>query len=285
MLLPESKQGQWQQRIDRARKLSADYPFAADLLRFYEHVAGAQKHIYSRVLATTGGERARRPAGTLRQELDLTLLLPEMRGFLGVVERYAPAPLAAAARELSARGAQGWMQVLSGWWAEPSAPDVADVSAGPTPPATLGEQFCARAFLGPYAEFLAEHTELPVLEKTPDVCPLCGAKPQLGVLRPEGDGTGRSLVCSLCATEWRYGRILCPACGEGSETNLAVYVTKELPQVRVEACETCRAYLKTVDLSKDGHAVPLVDELAAIPLDLWAHEKGYSKLQRNLLGM
>jgi formate dehydrogenase maturation protein FdhE len=40
-----------------------------------------------------------------------------------------------------------------------------------------------------------------------------------------------------------------------------------------------------VDLSKDGHAVPLVDELAAIPLDLWAHEKGYSKLQLNLLGM
>jgi len=27
-----------------------------------------------------------------------------------------------------------------------------------------------------------------------------------------------------------------------------------------------------------------VDELAAIPLSLWAQEKGYSKLQANLLG-
>jgi len=281
MPLPESNQGAWQQRIERARKLSADYSFAADLLRFYEHVAGAQKHVYARVLAATGKERVRRPAGSLRQELDLTLLLPELRGFLGVIERRAPAPLAAAARELSARDAQAWVQVLSAWWADPSLPAVAETTPTPAP----GERWCARAFLEPYAEFLAEHMELPIFEKTPDVCPLCGAKPLLGVLRPEGDGARRSLVCSLCATEWNYGRILCPACGESSETNLAVYVTKELPQVRVEACETCRAYIKTVDLSKDGHAVPIVDELAAIPLDLWAAEKGYTKVQANLLGM
>lgn len=279
MLPAESKQGRWQQRIERARKLSAEYRFAANLLGFYEHVAGAQKHVYARVLAATGEQRARRPAGSLRQELDLTLLLPEMRGFLGVVEQYAPAPLAATARELSARGAQAWVQLLTAWWTDPSAP----AAAGPAP--APGEQFCARGFLEPYAEFLAEHTELPVLEKTPDVCPRCAAKPQLGVLRPEGDGTRRTLVCSLCATEWSYGRIGCPACGEKSETNLAVYIAGELKHVRVEACETCRAYIKTVDLSKDGHAVPLVDEIAALPLDLWAAEKGYRKLQANLLGL
>lgn len=276
MPLPESNQGHWQQRIERARKLSADCPFAADLLRFYEHVAGAQKHVYSRVLAATGGERARRPAGSLRQELDLTLLLPEMRGFLGVVERHAPGPLAAAAGELAARGSTAWVELLSSWWA-------ALDSGGAGPAAQL--QFCARAFLQPYAEYLAEHTELPMLEMTPSVCPLCGARPQLGVLRQEGDGAGRSLVCSLCATEWRYGRILCPACGESNENHLAIYIAEDLRHVRVEACETCRSYIKTVDLTKTGHAVPLVDEIAAVPLDLWASEKGYTKLQANLLGM
>ena len=55
--------------------------------------------------------------------------------------------------------------------------------------------------------------------------------------------------------------------------------------MRVVACETCRVYIMTVVFSKDGLAVPLVDELAAVPLDLWAHERGYSKLQLNLLGM
>ena len=268
--------GRWDQRIARAQKLSASHTFAAELLRFYERVAGAQKQVYTRVLAATGRERLQLSAGNLRRELDLTLLLPEMRGFLGVVERAAPAPLAAAARKLSERGTPGWVELLSSWWAQPSPPG---------PARTPEEEFCARAFLQPYAEFLAEHTDLPVFEKTPDVCPLCGSKPQLGVLRPEGDGASRSLVCSLCATEWRYERIHCPACGESSELNLAVYLTQELPQVRVEGCEKCRSYIKTVDLTKDGHAVPLVDEIAAIPLDLWGREQNYTKLCPNLLGM
>ena len=275
MPLPESKQGHWQERIERARKLSSDYPFAADLLRFYEHVAGAQRHVYSRVLAMCGEARVARPAGRLREELDLTILLPEMRGFLGIVEQYAPVPLAEAAREFAQRGSAGWVELLTKWWA----------AANGDPAATAHEQFCARAFLEPYAEYLAEHTEPPVIEVTPSLCPLCGARPQLGVLRPEGDGTRRTLVCSLCATEWSYGRIGCPGCGEGSETNLAIYIAEELKHVRVEACEKCQAYIKTVDLSKDGHAVPVVDEMAAITLDLWAAQKGYTKLQANLLGM
>jgi FdhE protein len=65
---------------------------------------------------------------------------------------------------------------------------------------------------------------------------------------------------------------------------LPVYVAEQFPQVRVEACETCKFYLQTVDLTKDGSAVPLVDDLAAIPLTLWAHQHGYSRLQPNLLG-
>lgn len=240
--------------------------------------------MYARVLAATGDERARRPAGSLRQELDVTLLLPELRGFLGVIERHAPAPLAAAARELTDQGSAAWVELLRGWWeAAPFVPP--GLRADGTPATNAHLQFCARAFLEPYAEYLAAHTELPVIEVTPRVCPLCGARPQLGVLRPEGDGTRRTLVCSLCATEWNYGRIGCPACGEGSETNLGVYVADQLKHVRVEACEKCQAYIKTVDLSKDGHAVPVVDEIAAVPLDLWAAERGYIKLQANLLGM
>jgi FdhE protein len=57
-----------------------------------------------------------------------------------------------------------------------------------------------------------------------------------------------------------------------------------MPHVRVEACDTCKSYLRTIDLTKDGHAVPLVDDLAAISLTLWADERGYRRLQPNLLG-
>jgi formate dehydrogenase maturation protein FdhE len=40
-----------------------------------------------------------------------------------------------------------------------------------------------------------------------------------------------------------------------------------------------------VDLTKNGHAEPVVDELASAPLDLWVQERGYAKLQCNLMGM
>ncbi len=89
----------------------------------------------------------------------------------------------------------------------------------------------------------------------------------------------------MCSTEWPFGRILCPACGEENVEKLSVYTASQFPYVRVEACDTCRRYIKTVDLTKNGHAVPLVDELATIPLNLWAKEHGYTKLQVNLLGL
>ena len=140
-------------------------------------------------------------------------------------------------------------------------------------------------FLQPYAEYLADHTDWTAPSGTPSVCPLCGGKPQVGALRPEGDGGKRSLICSLCATEWNYRRIVCPACGEEDVHKLAVYTAKEFGHVRVEACDACHSYIKTVDLTKDGHAVPVVDELATIPLNLWATEHGYLKLQNNFLGI
>ena len=268
--------GRWDARLRRAEKLSADYPFAAEILRFYLHVLRFQKDLYGRIEQACGDAPMERLRGSLRDELDLMLLLPSFRAFLNLVEHNAPAPLAASARLLAARDSGDWVKMLSAWWAEPATEAAAPDDAA---------RFCARAFLEPYAEFLAAHTQFPVLDSTPNVCPLCSARPQFGVLRPEGDGARRSLVCSLCATEWNYGRIICPNCQEGSELHLAVYVSEDFPHVRVEACDTCHTYLKTVDLSKNGHAVPVVDEIAAIPLGLWAQEKGYSKLQLNLLGM
>ena len=66
---------------------------------------------------------------------------------------------------------------------------------------------------------------------------------------------------------------------------LPVFVAEELGHVRVEACDTCRHYIKTIDMTKNGKAVPVVDELAAVPLSLWAEEHGYAKLHPNLMGL
>jgi FdhE protein len=123
------------------------------------------------------------------------------------------------------------------------------------------EALTAWTFLQAYAENIADRADQagPV-ETQAALCPLC--LPQTPGRRPAatGDGGKRSLICSLCATEWEYRRIVCPACGEEDVNKLPVYVAEELGHVRharIEACDTCRHCIKTVDLTKDGRAVPV----------------------------
>jgi formate dehydrogenase maturation protein FdhE len=65
---------------------------------------------------------------------------------------------------------------------------------------------------------------------------------------------------------------------------LPVFSSAEHQAVRLHACESCGRYLKVIDMTVDGHAVAVVDEIATSPLDLWAAEQGYQKIERNLLG-
>jgi FdhE protein len=270
------KGGKWDARLRRANELAAAQPAAEQGLRFYERVAGFQKSLYADAEARHAAA-APRPPGAVRDELDLDLLIPWFPGLLTLLETVAPAPLAAAARQMGAAGAARWREALAASWDA-----AADGAAGLAP----GDALICWALLQPYAESLADRSAAPPpASGTPRLCPLCSAKPLVGVLRPQGDGGKRTLVCSLCAHEWEYRRIVCAACGEEGVDKLPVYVAAELPHIRVEACDTCKRYIKTVDLTKDGHAVPVVDELAAMALSLWAQEDGYTKIRANCLGL
>ena len=59
----------------------------------------------------------------------------------------------------------------------------------------------------------------------------------VAVLRGEGDGGKRWLLCSLCATEWQYRRVICPGCGEENKDKLPIYIASEFDYVRVDACD------------------------------------------------
>jgi formate dehydrogenase accessory protein FdhE len=150
----------------------------------------------------------------------------------------------------------------------------------PFPPTGDAERFFWHVVMQPYAA----HRRKPGGEAGPN-CPSCGSKPVVGVLRGEGDGAKRALICSLCALEWPFRRLICANCGEEDKEKLPVYTAAQIAYVRVEACNTCRTYLKSVDLTKDGFAVPQVDEIATVTLNLWAEEHEYSKIETNLLGM
>jgi FdhE protein len=225
----------------------------------------------------------------LRGDLDLFALLPKFSGFLSIIQQIAPVPLAQAAGDLSKKGTSGWRRaILTFWQAEMESPaEVAEAQDGQErefSEAAPLERLLAWIFLQPYAEYLADRRAPLTLDGTPSLCPLCGGKPVVGVFRGEGDGAKKSLICMLCAHEWNFRRIYCPACGEEREPQMAFYSAPEIAHVRVDVCDTCHTYLKTIDLTKTGLAVPIVDELATIPLDLWAREHGYHKLQINLLG-
>ena len=279
----------WDRRISRAKKLTSAYPFAAEGLRFYAQVATFQKSFYEEIqksLADSPKTSSDRP---LRDELDLFLLLPKFAGFLSMIERIAPEPLAQSAAELARKGPPTWTHAIEDFWhrdAEQAAlwNDTGPVDAVDSHNAISHDRLVAWIFLQPYAEYLADRCEIEITDGTPSTCPLCGCKPIAGVLRSEGDGAKKSLVCMLCAHEWAFRRIYCPACGEEREPQMAYYSTPEIAHVRVDVCDTCHTYLKTIDLTKTGLAVAVVDELATIPLDLWAREHGYEKLQINLLG-
>jgi FdhE protein len=265
-------------RISRAGTLASQHTFAKQVLDFYAKIAHFQKEFYEQ-LPKLWGKSPRVPAdGNLRGPLNLPILVGPFGKFLAVVESHGPRPLAAEAHRLAQGSDATWTELLAAFWSTGLIEAPEDSAADPL------AEFVTRAFLMPYAEFVVSGMLPPVLSMTVCRCPRCNALPLLGVLRQEGDGGKRHLQCSFCSQEWGFRRILCAKCGEESEAKLPVYIAEQFPHIRVECCETCKHFLRTIDLTKDGHAVPLVDDLAAIPLSLWADANGYKRIQANLLG-
>ena len=265
----------YQSRIERAQLLAERLPFAREILGVYAEIARYQRDFYER-LPKRWGKPAVAPAGdNLRSALNMTILLEPFGRFLSLIEPQIPGPLAACSRRLKTEGETAWATTLTQFWRSGL---VERASAEPL------TEFLARAFLQPYAEFVMGAMLPPALPMTVCRCPRCNSLPLLGVLRPEGDGGKRFLQCSFCSQEWEFRRIFCAHCGEDKEEKLPVYLAEQFPHIRVETCETCKYFLRTIDLTKDGNAIPIVDDLAAVPLSLWAEENGYTRIQSNLLG-
>ena len=246
-------------RIRRADQLARSHEPARELLAFYRELACLQGKVY-------GDVQRRGETGVLA----VAAYFPEL---IDLVARAGPNGLAERGKERLPDLAAGEQLMESSW----------EGAAAQTLAADPIGRFFSRVLLQPYAEYLASRGDI---QATPEshTCPFCGSWPVAGVLRGEGDGGKRWLLCSVCATEWPFRRVLCWNCGEENKDTLPIYTAHDFPAVRVDACDTCHLYLKSIDLTKDGHAVPIVDELAAVALDIWAEEHGYSKMQQNLLG-
>ncbi len=252
---------QWERRAQRAEELAGQHAATSEILQFYARILRLQGEIAAHAP----------PAKTdapLRLQLNAAQITPYFPPLFAAIDRGAPTELRRMAHEVRERGEDYWAELI------------ADVIQKPEPPGGT-VYFFARVCAQPFAEAIARTA--PRLEHTRQgACPWCDGWPMLALWRPEGDGGKRSLVCSFCLGEWEFRRILCPWCGEEDEKKLPRYSAEDLPAVHAAVCETCRKYVKTVDLTANGLAEPLVDDVATVALDLWAAQYGYQRLAANL---
>lgn len=149
------------------------------------------------------------------------------------------------------------------------------------------EDHVTRLLLRPYVAALAALGIDPDRAHAPGRCPFCGGAPIVSARRtePETHGAQRLLTCAFCLGDWPFNRILCPSCGETDPGRLPSFQDERHPLVRIEACDTCRRYVKSIDLTLDARPVPEVDDLLSVALDLWAAENGYTRIEPGLAGV
>ncbi len=149
------------------------------------------------------------------------------------------------------------------------------------------EDYLSRAVLRPYVEVLASLRISPDRIHRSGYCPFCGGPPWIAARRSSGnmEGAQRFLGCALCGREWPIDRIRCPACAEENPDKLPTFQSEPYPSVRIEACETCHRYVKSIDLTLDARSIPEVDDLLSLAMDVWAVEQGFSRIEPGLAGV
>ncbi|HKC20667.1 MAG TPA: formate dehydrogenase accessory protein FdhE [Candidatus Dormibacteraeota bacterium] len=277
----------YSERKRRVGELRERYRFARQVLDFYGALLSVQERAYMETAEARPGAN------------DLIAYVAEM-----VVPKVAEVTVAAGPDRLRtavlASLEQQDSRAIIGAWIQGADQTAVD-------------RFLARAALTPVLE-AADRQLRAVCSGPRDArhCPDCGGAPQVSASMPAADdlATGsRVLACARCSTTWGYPRLTCAGCGEDSSSQLQVFAElgtaagergsvirglsagvtpatdqATFPHIRIEACNSCRQYLLAVDVATDRKAVPLVDELAAIPLDLYARDRGFTKITPNLMG-
>jgi formate dehydrogenase maturation protein FdhE len=280
--------GEWAKRRRRAEDLKARWPFSADVLTFYAALLEVQERAYLDAL-----EDAPRPEAVAAYTAEC--VMPRVIGLsaasgppalvAGVLERFDELDFAAA---------------IAAWLRGEELPPI--------------DRYLARAAAGPVLEALGDAAGAACEGPREGVhCPTCGGRPQVAYFAPSPEDlvtAHRYLVCSRCSGSWAVARLTCGACGEDdtgklvvcgevgtSQAEISDTVVKpgalrapiapnaRFPHLRIDGCRTCSHYLLTVDVERDPNAVPLVDEIGAIPLDLYARDLALTKLVPNLMGI
>ena len=104
-------------------------------------------------------------------------------------------------------------------------------------------------------------------------CPICGSPPVLSILNSSGD---RSLICSFCWNPWSAKRLFCPFCENRDSKTQHYFYEEGEKDFRVDLCDSCKKYLKTLDCRETGRMIyPPLEQISSLHLDYKAQEMGY----------
>lgn len=108
---------------------------------------------------------------------------------------------------------------------------------------------------------------------TKGYCPICGSHPGLSIFEGEGE---RFLFCSFCWHKWASNRIFCPFCDNTDAKTLNYFFSEDEKEYRVDLCDKCKKYIKTIDSRKTERIIyPPIEQVATLHLDIKAKEMKY----------
>lgn len=162
----------------------------------------------------------------------------------------------------------------------------------------VGQQaltFAAAELVRPFLQRQAQDllALVKVLPWRQNFCPVCGAAPNMSVLRRleednefiKSHGGKKFLRCSCCASEWAHKRVSCPACGCEEPDELVILRAPEREHERADACTRCKTFLLCLDTGELAEAPdPDVAAIAMIPLEAKARAGGYTPMAEHPWG-
>ncbi len=104
-------------------------------------------------------------------------------------------------------------------------------------------------------------------------CPICGSLPAISIFEENGK---RFFCCSFCWHKWATKRIFCPFCDNTDHNALHYFEIESEEEHRLDVCDKCGKYIKTVDTRKtDREIYPPLEYISTPHLDIKAAETGF----------
>jgi formate dehydrogenase maturation protein FdhE len=266
-LSAKSPAAEFERRGKRAELLAREAEAAREPLLFASALCREQS---TAALSIEEAHLSRPLTGRLSE--DLSRVLPLLAPVVMMAAERGPEELAMAAGNRRSEEASAASNRLLALWSGDS---------------NAREDYLSRAMLRPYAEILRAYNISPDRLHRQGHCPFCGGAAVVGSRKEIRDANAalRVLHCGLCGSEWNAARVSCPSCAEDNPAKLPIFTSDAYPAVRIESCETCSRYVKSLDLTTDARIIPEIDDIASIAMDLWAVEEGLTRIEPGLAGI